>query len=535
MTPRPLAPTVRHVRGTASAALSREALTALDSDVLTSFLAGRRWFGAKGAMTAARIADVVPLELAAPAAVAIVEVEVGAAHPVRYQLPLVLRPWEEGRGDEGAVLLFAEGDDRPGRSAVLDAAGDEAFRRALGAAFARGLSAVGETGLRLVVEPVGEGRAVMSDAPASRVMSAEQSNTSIVYGDRAILKLFRRLEEGEHPDVEIARFLTTRTAFRNTPELLGTISLVERDGVPSVAGMLQRFVPGSRDAWAYALERLGAFFRRRGAGDSAGAIPFEDDARELGRVTRALHEALASDPSDPAFAPTAASASDVARWAEGTRRSVVIGLALLETSAAAGALPPAAAAEATALLARRDEFGALVDGVARELGERGHAGALIRHHGDYHLGQVLRAPDGRFYVIDFEGEPARPLAERRERHSALRDVAGMLRSFAYAAAAGAMAQDEDGTTPRAATDAAEWERAVRAAFLAGYAGGEGEDALRGAGATSALLPDGGEPTRHLLALFEIEKAFYELAYELNNRPAWTWIPLQGIARLLREG
>jgi maltose alpha-D-glucosyltransferase/alpha-amylase len=209
---------------------------------------------------------------------------------------------------------------------------------------------------------------------------------------------------------------------------------------------------------------------------------------------------------------------------------VALGLTLLEAGAAAGALPPAAAADAAALLARRDEFGALVDGVARALG-RGRAGALIRHHGDYHLGQVLRAPDGRFYVIDFEGEPARPLAERRERHSALRDVAGMLRSFAYAAAVGAMAQD--GTTPRDAAAAAAWERAVRAAFLAGYAGGE--SAITGDGATSALLPDGGEPTRHLLALFEIEKAFYELAYELNNRPAWTWIPLQGIVRLLREG
>jgi len=196
------------------------------------------------------------------------------------------------------------------------------------------------------------------------------------------------------------------------------------------------------------------------------------------------------------------------------------GLALLE--ARASALPAAAAREARTLLARRGEFAALVDAAADAVA--GHAGALIRHHGDYHLGQVLRAPDGTFYVIDFEGEPARPLAERRERHSALRDVAGMLRSFGYAAAAGAMAASGD----RAAALAERWEGEVRGAFLAGYEEGNGAD--RGG---SGILPDGADARRQLLSLFEIEKAFYELAYELNNRPDWVWIPMHGIARLLQ--
>jgi trehalose synthase-fused probable maltokinase len=527
------APAVLRVSGGAGDALTSGALAALDGEPLARFLAGRRWFGEKarleaggtasaGGRAGARIAAVVPLDLAPPAALAVVEVDVGDGHIARYQLPLVVRPLAD-RGARagappGAVLAAVEADD--GRALLFDATEDAAFRRALGAAFARGATfGGGESGLTLLVEPVaGGGRpwpGGEADALESRVGSAEQSNTSIVYGDQAILKLFRRLEEGENPDVEIGRFLTTRTTFRNTPALLGTVTLLGRGGQRSVAGMLQRFVPGSADAWSYALERLAAYLHSGGAGHH-----FVDDAAELGRVTRALHEALASDPADAEFAPRRAAADDVRRWADGARRSMTAGLALLESRAAA--LPAAAAAEARGLLARRGEFAALVDAAADAVA--GHAGALIRHHGDYHLGQVLRAPDGTFYVIDFEGEPARPLAERRERHGALRDVAGMLRSFGYAAAAGAMAAGGD----RAASLAERWEGEVRGAFLAGYeTGGEGE---RGG---SSILPDDADARRQLLSLFEIEKAFYELAYELNNRPDWVWIPMHGIARLLQ--
>ncbi len=517
-------------------ALSLGALAALDGEPLARFLAGRRWFGEKarlaggGTGSGARIAAVVAVDLAPPAALAVVEVDVGDGRTARYQLPLVVRR-VDAIPDPGPRAVLAEVETDAGRALLFDASEDAAFRRALGAAFARGATfGGGESGLTLLVEPVagggGDARAGSpvgalpwgngeGDALDSRVGSAEQSNTSIVYGDRAILKLFRRLEEGENPDVEIGRFLTTRTTFRNTPALLGTITLLGRGGERSVAGMLQRFVPGSTDAWSHALERLDAYLRAGGAAEHH----FVGDAAELGRVTRALHEALASDPTDPAFAPRRAAAADVRQWADGARRSMTAGLALLD--ARAGALPAAAVDEASALLARRDEFAALIDAAADAVA--GHAGALIRHHGDYHLGQVLRAPDGTFYVIDFEGEPARPLAERRERHSALRDAAGMLRSFGYAAAAGAMSAG-GGTEGTEAPLAEGWERDVRNAYLRGY----GEE--RG---TSTFLPDGADATRQLLALFEIEKAFYELAYELNNRPDWVWIPMHGIARLLQ--
>jgi maltose alpha-D-glucosyltransferase/alpha-amylase len=149
----------------------------------------------------------------------------------------------------------------------------------------------------------------------------------------------------------------------------------------------------------------------------------------------------------------------------------------------------------------------------------------IRHHGDYHLGQVLRAPEGEWLIIDFEGEPARPLSERRSLHSPLRDVAGMIRSFAYAAATGTMAVGGVGRDPRLESRAARWERNAREMFLGGYLD-PGETVL------DAILPATTQGVNSLLALFEAEKTLYELAYELNNRPAWVWIPLRGIARML---
>jgi maltose alpha-D-glucosyltransferase/alpha-amylase len=168
-----------------------------------------------------------------------------------------------------------------------------------------------------------------------------------------------------------------------------------------------------------------------------------------------------------------------------------------------------------------------------EAAVREDAGALTRHHGDYHLGQVLRTPDGRFMIIDFEGEPARPLAERRGRQSPLRDVAGMLRSFAYAAATAATVVPP--AIPRSSMEAraGRWLRDVRKSFLAGYLAERDEPAGR-AGA-SRVLPSSRAAIGSLTSLFEIEKVFYELRYELNNRPTWVWIPLRGIARLTEAG
>ena len=497
-------------------ALDPAVLARLAREELERFLLGRRWFGAKGRRASSlRVAGVVPLvDDGYRAAVARLEVEFGNETHV-YQLPLATRRDDAEGAPPKAILALLEARDATG--VLFDAAEDPGFRSVVAASFAQG-RAFGTSDARWVVEPVAGVEPRIDGRVASRISSGEQSNTSIVYGDAAILKLFRRLEAGENPDVEIGRFLTTRTSFRNTPTLLGTIAFEDRRERRTVAGMLQSYVAGSIDAWRDTLERARAWFAARDDGENE----FLHDARELGRVTRALHDALASDPADPDFAPEPASAEDVAGWSEATRRSIDRATALLADRLDAGAVHEDARTDARTIVERREAFH---DAVADQAASLAHdAGERIRHHGDYHLGQVLRAPEGTFMIIDFEGEPARSLAERRQRASALRDVAGMLRSFAYAAATLATEQRSRAGAHGAALDrrAERWEHDVRAAYLRGYLH---EPMPR-------YLPSSREHVDALLALFETEKVFYELSYELNNRPDWVWIPIQGITRLL---
>jgi maltose alpha-D-glucosyltransferase/alpha-amylase len=320
--------------------------------------------------------------------------------------------------------------------------------------------------------------------------------------------------------VEISRFLSTRTGFRNTPHLLGVMHLEDSKG-RSVAGMLSRFQPESQDAWAYAVARANAYL---GAAEDGQVMnSFANDARELGAVTRALHEALSSDENDPEFAPAFATDEDVERWADKALALLADGMTML--AARVDALEGQSQAHARALVKRRAALESHMRGLADRVIDSGDPGMRIRYHGDYHLGQVLRTREGRWMIIDFEGEPARPLEERRARHSPLRDVAGMMRSFAYAAATGAMNTGGVGSDSKVEIRAARWEREVREHFMSGY--------LAGAGAAAdALLPATADGTAALLELLEAEKLFYELGYELDNRPAWTWIPLRGIAKLL---
>ncbi len=504
-------------------ALGASALSRIAAADLERFLRERRWFGGKGRrVSSLRIAGVVPIEHGAHRAT-IARVEVGFDDETHvYQLPLAFRAASAGAGGLKAVLARIDVAGVPG--ILFDATEDDAFRAMIAAAFAKGTAFDG-TDARWIIEPVAfdtvsSAPRIDADTP-SKVSSGEQSNTSIIYGDTAILKIFRRLEAGENPDVEIGRFLTTSTGYRNIPALLGTIQFEEHGGKRIVAGMLQTYVAGSIDAWRDALERARPFFT---ASETSNAVrnDFTGDAEELGRVTRQLHDALASGTNEPDFAPQPATADDVARWADSTRRAIDGAITLLADRIAAGAVRDNALSEARAVVDRRTAFH---ESVAEHAAALAHdAGERIRHHGDYHLGQVLRAPDGTFMIIDFEGEPARSIAERRQRTSALRDVAGMLRSFAYAAATLAAEQRKAGTSSPAELErrAERWEQEVRAAYLRGYLH---EPAPH-------YLPSARENVDALLSLFETEKVFYELSYELNNRPDWVAIPIHGITRLL---
>lgn len=309
-----------------------------------------------------------------------------------------------------------------------------------------------------------------------RRLGVEQSNTSVVLGEELILKLYRLLEPGDNPDVEISAFLTD-AGFADTPALAGSLAYVDPDRGPAAAAMLQAYVPSRGDGWAVMLEAL--------ARDPADALAM---ASAIGDVTARMHAALASQPDDPAFPARPATVAETAAW----RASAEQQLAQAVT-AVSGADHDRLAALAPRVTARfADTFGSAT-GEAH----------ISRIHGDYHLGQLLARTDGGLSVIDFEGEPARPLAERRLPGSPLRDVAGMLRSLDYAART---VEHADGL------DAGAWLAEARQAFLGAY---------------GRIGPS----EASLLEAFELEKACYEVRYEASNRPDWLWLPLAAVERL----
>jgi maltokinase len=323
----------------------------------------------------------------------------------------------------------------------------------------------------------------------ARPVTAEQSNTSIVFDEELILKVFRRIEAGINPELELLRFLTER-GFANIAQLAGWYSYA---GAPMDAtlGILQRFVAGGADGWQLALDTMPK-------GEGSGA--FLRSLRRLGEVTGEMHTLLGSDPSDPNFGPEQPSAESLGMLTATIDDEIEsIFLELPDTND-----------EVQAIRGRGEE----VRDRLRLWTHLGSMGRVIRHHGDFHLGQTLWADDD-WVLLDFEGEPARSLPERRRKRSPLRDVAGMLRSFAYAASATALLR---GVEPPA-----DWESRARTEFLDGYR----------STIDQSLVPNGSALDR-LLAVFELEKAVYELRYELNNRPDWVKIPVAGILRMLEE-
>jgi trehalose synthase-fused probable maltokinase len=317
------------------------------------------------------------------------------------------------------------------------------------------------------------------DSLDERALAVEQSNSSAVLGERLFLKVYRLLEPGTNPEVEVGAFLTA-VGFPHAPTMAGAITYLPAEGEPCAAGMLQAFLPARGDGWRWVLARLAA--------GPEGALEAVADEEEIGGITAELHEALASRPDAPGFPARIATLQELADW-RASAEAQLAGAIEAVTGEARNRLEELAPAIAERLAAIQDA------GTAR----------ATRIHGDYHLGQLLRTERG-FAVIDFEGEPARALAERRRPASPLRDVAGMLRSLDYAART-AQHDGAIGVEPDA------WLADARAAFLSAYGG----------------LPPGGEG---LLAAFELEKACYEVRYEANNRPDWTWLPLAALERLV---
>ena len=491
------------------------------SDVLPGYVAKQRWFGSKSrGITSAKLAHVDALQDIS-AALCTIEVSYIDAPAETYQLPLALSV-----GTAAAAVREANPNsivapvEIAGRSAVLhDATVDDKFRERL---------------LRLTSDSPDE-----IEVPPSRVASAEQSNTSIIYGNKYILKLYRRLQAGDNPDVEIPRFLTDVAGFNNIPAYLG--SLRTEDG--TTLGFLQAFAPNQGDGWEWMQEELTRFYESvsncpvpANVGEVAGFVgtasvapevrehtPHSLDAAALlGRRTAELHLALATETGDNSFCAEAFTANELA--ADSARIHAQIVSALDAVKQHLTQVPQDVTEQAAALLSQRKELLDHANKIATASPYR--FGRRIRIHGDYHLGQVLRSKDD-FLIVDFEGEPARPLEERRRKQSPLRDVAGMMRSFSYAAFAALELHRQRHPESPVALDswAIAWERAACAAFLASY--------REVVAANPELIPQP-EQAQALLLAFLLEKALYELLYELNNRPSWLRIPLNGVLSLLRE-
>jgi predicted trehalose synthase len=448
----------------------------LEESDLLAFLATRRWFGAKSREVAhARLVDVVPLPGGdPPLAIGLAEIRYQPGTHDVYQLLLGVRP---AGGDERSRVVRAGGEEL--FDALESSAGCERILSLIDREAV--LDADGGSQVRFAVAGLG----VPAVGPA-RPLGADQSNSAIVFGEALLLKAYRRLEPGTNPELELLRFLSDR-GFPNVPELLGWY---EREGEPIEAtlGILLRYVADAQDGFTLALDALGR--------DPGAVLP---RLRRLGVVTGTMHGLLASDTADPRFAPEEPSAQSIDLTRASIDEEIVDLFARLPEQ------------EDLAALGGRVEE---VRDLLRAIEPTGDLGRRIRHHGDFHLGQALWSGDD-WVVIDFEGEPARPVAERRGKRLPLRDVAGMLRSISYAAWVARL--DRGTEVPES------WETDARSAFLDGYQ--EVVEPLR-------LLPALRETTRDLLHLFELEKAVYELRYELDHRPEWARIPAAGIAALL---
>ncbi|HEY4640511.1 MAG TPA: maltose alpha-D-glucosyltransferase [Thermoanaerobaculia bacterium] len=508
---------------------------------LETYVRSRRWFSGKArTITSLQVTETVALPNDA-GQLTFLRIDYADGEPETYLLPLAImharRAQEQKTRLPTLIARLRDGD------LLHEPVTDARFTAALLDTIARRRTLKGEQGA--VAGTALRPRELRDAADlTAQVLKAEQSNTAVLYGDRYFMKLFRRLEPGVNTDLEVTRFLNEETSFTGTPRLSGALQY-ETDGTtePTTLAILQRYVANSGDAWSYTVDTFGRFFDSvlsdpAAAERLAKATPLESlltiadkhvpeiaqqtiglylaDAEVLGRRTAQMHLALASRDDIAAFAPEPITPHYQRSMYQHIRSQTVRTFQLLRRR---GKGIPAA----EELLAREEE----VQQRIRRILDGRITGLRIRTHGDYHLGQVLHTGND-FVIIDFEGEPSRPLSERRIKRSALRDVAGMLRSFHYAPHAVMFGQSQHSVIRAEDAAAVEsganfWYRWVSAAFLRAYLAESGN---------AAHLPQSRGELQVLLDAHLLEKSLYEIAYEMNNRPDWVRIPLRGVLELL---
>jgi maltokinase len=471
----------------------------IDLNALREDLPNRRWFPAKHRT----ISDVRVLDSAVVSegdedlVLALVTVTFDDGGEMMLHLPLLVS--ENGQRD------ISEDPNR---------------LRVLGEALAHGHPIKGEHGIFHMSGP-GLDPENPPGVHSAWMISGEQSNSSVVLDDAAILKLFRKVEPGPNPDLELARLLTNE-GFRSIPEQVGEIfyeSQTDEDSVPESPrtpdidlGIAQRFIPGGKEGWELTLEMLGGLLSEIHEADAPEDMPqlIEERAADLmgavaqlGEATATLHVTLAREDFEDEFRPEAVLPETMRRWVDQAQLRV------------------------DQLSERSREIAGMRARISERLGavlELEDAGMMTRIHGDYHLGQVLRVPRA-WYILDLEGEPAKTLEERRSKHSPLKDVAGMLRSLSYAAHAALREGDEQARAGHVAWMAT-WEELARERFTSAYLARAHE---------GRFLPSEHTSIDQLLSFFELDKALYELEYELGSRPDWASIPLKAITTIIERG
>jgi maltose alpha-D-glucosyltransferase/alpha-amylase len=493
----------------------------LEQYTLPEFLPRQRWFGAKDS-TIKGVA-LLPLGELEPGKHALVAADVALpTETQRYLLPLSAFWDEDGAGRVSRFTPVLAQLAANGRNGVLvDSALDPSLATALMDAMREGRSITSDAGK--VLFEAGDGLAAIGDVGEPRQLGAEQSNVSIAFGNKVILKLYRRLRAGDQPDVEVARFLTDVGHFANTPQFLGQIKHQAPRGETTTLAAAFAFVPNQGDAWSFITEALYQDLNDFGlqAAGGAGSAEFASDLMVgglLGQRTAELHKSLAAATDDPAFAVEPLHPADVLVWS--SEAIVEAQAALDQLQELLPGLSEGARELATQLLAKRNQ---LIERLGAGAGMT-PSGGRSRIHGDYHLGQVLATADD-FMIIDFEGEPRRSLKERQAKSSPLRDVAGMLRSFHYAAWTAIDRYQRLTGASNVRERAEAWRERVSDDFVQAY-----EHHIAGA----PSYPQDPAFARALTEMFLLQKAIYEVGYELANRPDWVEIPLSGVCDLLNE-
>jgi maltose alpha-D-glucosyltransferase/alpha-amylase len=494
----------------------------LERDVLPAFFANRRWYAERGNLPATHVVGALPLGTAdADVGVLLVEAS-GRRETAHYVLPMTIR-WtrfdREGK-NPNALAAVRRG---PREGSLLDATADPGFI-ALLLENVRAARVIESDQRRIEFVPTArfpdDGPVAIDDV---RAVDTEQSNTTVLVGADCVIKLFRRLEPGLNPEIEVGRFLTETVPFPHTPPLLGSIEL-EEDGRRSAVAVVHGFVQNQGEAWTVTSSYLDLFVEEESlltaeaAGHSDEQATYLRRMDQVGRRVAELQLALASRDDIVDFAPEPIAAEDVRSWTEALLRRA--GRALDQLAQRRSDLTDNDRPLADALQSYRDGLPARL----RELLPESIDALKIRHHGDFHLGQMLIAKDD-VSIIDFEGEPRRSSEDRRRKAPAARDVAGLIRSIDYSVTAALeralkSAPDEHGKLARALEG---WRQYSAAAFMSAY---------RSSLTDARLWPQSLEAADRLLDFFLLEKAFYEIEYELAHRPDWLQVPLAGTWRIL---